>query len=275
MAVNYAAKYEKKIDERFKLKSLTEAGVNREYQWVGVDTINVYTIPTVPLNDYTKSGTSRYGTPTELSTTTQSMQVTKDRSFSITIDKATMQDTPLGELAGKALAMETDELIIPEIDTYRLATMGAAAIAAGGTATAASTASNAYSQLLSATEYFGDNKVPVNGRIAWVSYGYYSFIKLDSGFMLASEMSKEELTKGVVGQVDGVKIVPVPSSYLPANTSFIMAHPSATVACKKLEDYKVHDNPPGINGALIEGRVRYDSFVLNNKNTALYIHKIA
>ena len=114
MAVNYASKYEKKIDERFKLKSLTEAGVNKDYTWVGVNSINVYSIPTVPLNDYTLTGTNRYGAPTELDTTIQTLTVTKDRSFSITIDKKTMQDTPLEELAGKALAMETDELIIPK-----------------------------------------------------------------------------------------------------------------------------------------------------------------
>lgn len=275
MAINYASKYEKKIDERFKLKSLTEAGVNRDYEWAGVNSINVYSIPTVALNDYSLTGTSRYGTPTELQNTVQTLTVAKDRSFSITIDKKTMQDTPLGELAGKALAMETDELIIPEIDIYRLAAMATAAIAASGTATEASDATNAYAQFLAATEYMGNNKVPVNGRMAWVSYAYYSFIKQDPAFMLASEMSKEELTNGVVGKVDGVKIIPVPSTYLPSNTAFIVAHPSATVACKKLEDYKIHDNPPGINGALIEGRVRYDAFVLTNKVKALYAHKIA
>ena len=162
-----------------------------------------------------------------------------------------------------------------EIDIYRLAAMATAAVATGGVATAAVDKANAYAKFLAATEYMGNNKIPVNGRMAWVSYVYYSLIKQDPAFMLASEMSKEELVNGVVGKVDGVKIVPVPSVYLPANTSFIMAHPVATVACKKLEDYKVHDNPPGINGALIEGRVRYDAFVLNNKKTALYTHKTA
>ena len=98
-------------------------------------------------------------------------------------------------------------------------------------------------------------------RIAFVSYTFYSLIKQDSAFMLASEISKKNLVNGQVGKVDGFKIVPVPSSYLPSNTAFIMAHPSATVAANKLEDYKIHDNPPGISGNLVEGRVRYDAFV--------------
>lgn len=275
MAINYASKYDGKLVERFKLKSLTEAGVNREYEWAGVNSINVYTIPTVALNDYSLTGSSRYGTPTELQNTIQTMTVTKDRSFSITIDKKTMQDTPLESLAGKALAMETDELIIPEIDVYRLAAMSAAAIANSATATVAITASNAYTNFLKATEWFGNKKIPQGERIAWVTYSFYSFLKQDPAFMLASDVAENMKINGMVGMCDGVKIVAVPSTYLPANHAFIMAHPSATVACKKLEDYKTHDNPPGINGALIEGRVRYDAFVLDTKKDALYAHKIA
>jgi hypothetical protein len=50
-----------------------------------------------------------------------------------------------------------------------------------------------------------------------------------------------------------------------------LTHPSATVAADKLEDYKIHDNPPGINGKLVEGRTIFDAFVLTNKNKALYV----
>lgn len=275
MAINYASKYSPKVAERFKLKSLTEAGINKEYDWAGVNSINVYSIPTIALGDYTISGTNRYGTPSELQNTTQTLTVAKDRSFSITIDRKSLDDTEGVMAAGKALAREIDEEVLPEIDTYRLATMATAAIAAGGTATAAVTKSNAYSVLLAANEYFGNNKVPVNGKLAWVTYAFYSFIKQDPAFMLASEMSKEEIVNGVVGKVDGIKIIPVPSTYLPASTAFVVAHPSATVGADKLQDYKTHDNPPGINGILIEGRIRYDAFVLDAKKNAVYTHKIA
>lgn len=277
MAINYASKYSPKVAERFKLKSLTEAGINREYDWAGVDTINVYSVPTVAMGNYSLTGATRYGSPTELENTIQTMIVSKDRSFSITIDRKSLDDTQGAMEAGKALARQTDEVIIPEVDVYRLAAMATAAVAAGGvnSAKAASTNQTAYINFLAATEYLGENKVPMNKRIAWVTYAFYSLLKQDSSFMLASEMSKQELINGVVGKVDGVKIVAVPSSYLPANTDFIMAHPSATVAADKLEDYKTHDNPPGVSGVLIEGRIRYDAFVLDAKNKAIYVRKNA
>jgi N4-gp56 family major capsid protein len=277
MAINYASKYSQKVAERFKLKSLTEAGINKDYDWAGVNSINVYSVPTVALGDYTVTGTSRYGTPTELQNTIQTMTVAKDRAFSITIDRKSMDDTQGVMAAGKALARETDEVIIPEIDIYRLAVMDAAAVLAGGknATPTAITKSNAYAEFLLSNEYFGNNKIPVNGRICWCTYAFYNAIKQDPAFMLASELSKEELVNGIVGKVDGTKIIPVPSSYLPAKTDYIVAHPSATIGADKLEDYKTHDNPPGINGTLIEGRVRYDAFVLDAKKTALYTHKNA
>lgn len=44
----------------------------------------------------------------------------------------------------------------------------------------------------------------------------------------------------------------------------------ATVAPTKLEEYKVHQDPPGISGELVEGRIVYDAFVLDNKKMAIY-----
>lgn len=281
MAVNLASKYSQKVDERFKLKSLTQAGVNNDYEWAGVNSVTVYSIPTVAMNDYTKTGTSRYGTAAELDNTVQTMTLTRDRSFTFTIDRGNYQDTQMTMQAGKALARQIDEVIVPEIDTYRLSSMASAAVAAGGWnnlatgTTSPIDATNAYSELLAATEYFADNKAPNSGYIAWVSPAYYKYIKLDNNFILASEIGQKMKINGQVGEVDGIKIVRVPSSYLPASTDFIVAHSIATVAPNKLEDYKTHDNPPGINGWLVEGRKRYDAFVLANKNKAIYTRKNA
>ena len=38
----------------------------------------------------------------------------------------------------------------------------------------------------------------------------------------------------------------------------------------KLQDYRIHSDPPGISGSLVEGRVVYDAFVLQNKAKAIY-----
>ena len=56
---------------------------------------------------------------------------------------------------------------------------------------------------------------------------------------------------------------------------FVISNRIAAVGPVKLSDYVTHDNPPGINGWLVEGRIRFDAFVLNNKANAIYVHRSA
>lgn len=273
MAVNLASKYEKAVDERFKLKSVTQAAVNTDFNWNGVDTIKVFSIPTVAMNNYVKTGKDRYGTASELDNTVQTMILTRDRSFTFTIDKANTQDTNGTMEAGKALARQIDEVVVPEIDIYRIATMSAAAVANGHVTTGAVSKTNAYEAVLTGTEKLDDKKVPLGGRLLYATPGFYNLIKLDNNFIKASDIAQNLLIKGQIGELDGMRVIKAPTSYFPANQPFMIVHPVATVAAQKLEDYKVHDNPPGINGKLVEGRKRYDAFVLENKKNALYVHK--
>lgn len=276
MAINLASKYSSKVDERFSLLSLTEnIGLNKEYDWSGVKTVTVYNVDTAAMNDYTRTGTARYGTASELGDAKTDYTLAKDRSFTYTIDRGNHGEQLMIKESGKALARQIKEVVVPEIDVYRLAAWSTKAIANGHTATAAITASNAYVKFLDAQAALDDDKVPMEGRICYCTPAYYNFIKQDTTFIKASDMAQKMLINGVVGEVDGVRFIKAPSSYFPANHAFILLHPSCTVSPKKLEDYKTHDNPPGINGWLTEGRVIYDCFVLTAKANALYAHKIA
>jgi hypothetical protein len=274
MAINYASKYSSKVDERFNRKSLSKAFTNTDYDWTGVDTVNKYSISTSALNDYSLTGTSRYGTPANLENTVQTMLLTQDKSFTFVIDSKSENDTMGAMKAGKALARQIDEVIVPFIDTYVFAKMVAAAVANDSYAVAAITTSNAYEKLLDGQAKLGDALVPEEGRILGVSYAYYKFLRLDTSFNLASDIAMKDRVTGAVGDVDGMPVVRIPSSRLRNNTSFIIAHPAATIAPMKLEEYKTHLNPPGINGTLVEGRVRFDAFVSDAKVDAIYVHAI-
>ena len=88
--------------------------------------------------------------------------------------------------------------------------------------------------------------------------------------LLNSDIGADLRLKGVVAKLDGLNVVKVPKPRLPENFGFMVAHPCATVAPTKLEEYKVHTNPPFISGDLVEGRIVYDAFVLDNKKKAIY-----
>lgn len=274
MAQNLATKYAKRVDERFALESFTDRlGFNTDYSWLDANAIKVYSVDTVAMGNYTRTGADRYGTAAELGTTLATYTLSRDRAATWTIDKRNAQESLMAQEAGKSLARQIREVVVPEVDIYRLAAIHTAA--AAQTAVAVISASNAYVKFLDANAKLDEAKVPVTGRVMVCTPAYYNFLKQDSTFLKASEITQKALLKGEVGEVDGVKIIRVPSTYLPANTSFIVFHPSAIVAPKVLDDFKVHQDPPGVSGWLAEMRVVYDCFVLATKTTACARHMIA
>lgn len=274
MAQNLATKFSDKVDERYKLKALTDSAVNQDYDWAGVNAVVIYNVSVPTMNNYSRSGSTRYGTAADLGTTSTTYTLSRDRSFTFVIDRGDWSESQYITEAGKALARTIDEVVVPEIDQYRLGVFNHNChvnhqYASDITVT---TTANAYSNFLSANAVLDNNKVPQVGRLAFITPAYYNSLKRDSSFSKNSDLAYTDLKNGQVGEVDGVAIIKVPSSYMPYDTDLIIVHPSATVAPLKLEDYKIHDNPPGINGWLVEGRVIYDAFVLAAKTGALAIH---
>lgn len=84
---NFASVFSTKVDERFYKESQAAMALNNDYKFTGVKTVNVYSIPTVAMGDYTRSGANRYGTPEDLGTNVQALTITKDRAWTFIIDK--------------------------------------------------------------------------------------------------------------------------------------------------------------------------------------------
>ena len=272
MAVNLATKYSAKVDEVIKNGALSQPSVNNDYDFIGVKTVKVYSFDPVEMNDYTRSGSNRYGDPEELPDTTQEMTLTQDRSFTFTIDKGNRIDTPEGvRNAAKALRRQIEQVIQPEIDKYRFTTIAENA-SHKFFATSGISASTAYSMFLEANQAIDEADIPSNGRIANVSPVFLNLLKQDDAFIKSGDLSQNMLIKGQVGELDGVAIIKVASSRLPAGCLFEITHAAATVGPVKLEEYKIHEDPPGISGQLCEGRVYYDAFVLNKKKDMISVY---
>ena len=269
---NLAAKYAKQVDERFNRESQAMLALNGDYDFVGVKTVNVYSLPTVAMVDYTRSGSNRYGTPDDLTRNIQTMTLSRDRAFTFIIDKGDKMQSQMVSDAGKALNRQLKEVWAPEFDAYVFRKLAAAATERGNYSTEPVTKDNAYELFLNAMEKLGNKNVPEKGRVAFCSYKFTNLLKLDPAFVKTGDSSQEMLAKGVIGEVDGCKIVRVPSSKLPSGCAFLIAHKMAATAPKQLEEYKTHNNPPGISGWLVEGRVIYDCFVLKEKADAIWYH---
>lgn len=277
MAIELATKYLPYVDEIFTKESKKSLLTNNDFNFDGAGTVKIYKVSTSEMNDYGRNGAnggnwSRYGAVASLNATTESMQLKKDRSFTFAIDKLDSNETG-GTLAGAtALARQTRQVVIPEVDTYVYGVMTAGA----GTkpAALALTKANIYEQILTASKTLDDALVPEEGRVLVVTPETYRIMKLNAEIIMNTEVGADDRKKGVIGNLDGATVIKVPASRLPKGFGFMLAHPCATVAPTKLEDYKTHENPPGINGTLVEGRIVYDAFVLENKAEAIYYQAI-
>ena len=278
MAINLVTQFQPYVDEIFAKESKKELVTNQDFNWTGAHTIKVYKISTGTMNDYDRAGTgsgakgSRYGAVQSLDATTEEFTLKNDRSFTFAIDKLDTDETAQQLAGASALARQQREVVIPEVDSYVYGVIAAGA----GTkpAAVALTPENIYDEITKATNVLDNAEVPDEGRFIIVSPDVYRIMKKSKDIVMETDVDTQLRKQGVVSNLDGASVIKVPATGLPENCGFIMCHPCATVAPTKLEDYKIHQDPPGISGSLVEGRICYDAFVLDNKKMAIYYQEL-
>ncbi|MBQ7859878.1 MAG: hypothetical protein IJ347_07095 [Faecalibacterium sp.] len=277
MSIDLVTKFSPHVDEIFTKESKLSLLTNHDYEWSGAHTVKVYKVSTVGMNDYGRAGAaegnwSRYGSVASIDATTEDMMVKKDRSFTFVLDKLDQDETAQALTAATALARQQREVVIPEVDSYVYGVMCENA----GTKPAAVelTAEKIYSEILKGSEALDNALVSDTGRVLVVTPAVYTLMKKAPDIIMETDIGQQQRIKGVIAMLDGMEVVRVPASRLPEGFGFMIAHPCATVAPTKLEDYHIHADPPGISGSLIEGRIVYDAFVLENKTKAIYYQAI-
>jgi len=277
MAIELATQYLPFVDEMFTTESKKSMLTNNDFDWTGASTVKIYKISTADMTDYDRKGISdtpsRYGVIQGLDATTQAFTLRKDRSFTFAIDKLDTDETKGTLQAASALARQVREIIIPEVDTWVYAQMCENA----GTIPdpVALTSTNIYEKIIDASLALDDAEVPETGRNIVITPSTYLLMKKSKDIVMETDIGNNLRLRGVIAILDGAFVIRVPQNRLPDGFGFMMAHPVATVAPVKLEDYKIHQDPPGISGGLVEGRINYDAFVLDNKQKAIYYQKKA
>ena len=273
MSIELAKKFLPYTDEQFATESNKSLLTNQDFSWSGAHSVRVYKVTTSRMNDYGRSGPSggnwsRYGAVESLHATTQEMILKKDRSFTFAIDALDEDETAQQLAAASALARQNREVVIPEVDAYTYGVM--CANVGHKPAAKALTAENIYTEVLAASEALDNAEVLETGRVLVVTPAVYALMKKSPDIIMETDVAQDMRLRGVIGFVDGISVLKVPAVRLPADFGFMVAHSCATVAPVKLETFNIHRDPPGISGALVEGRICYDAFVLDNKAKAIY-----
>lgn len=275
MARELVTKYAPYVDEIFSQESKKSLLTNNDFDFDGAGTVKIYKVSTADMNDYGRNGAadgnwSRYGKVADLDATTETMTLSKDRSFTFVIDKLDENETARQLSGATALARQVRNVVVPEVDTHVYTKVAAGA---GTVLEVELTSTNIYDQILLASKTLDDELVPEEGRVLVVTPDVYRLMKLNNEIVMETEVGADMRKKGIISNLDGAAVAKVPAVRLPKDFGFILTHPCATTAPTKLEDYNTHLNPPGINGTLVEGRIVYDAFVLENKKKAIYYVK--
>lgn len=274
MAINLASKASPKVVERFKVGSMTEGLFSNDYEWSGVATVRVYSVDTLPLNDYDKTkvdGTSRFGALTEVGDTIQEMTVTDDKSFNGIIDKGNNTAQLQIKAASKILKRETDEVLIPYVDKYRLKVLanGAGQLTLNTTAL---TKSNILDTIFKAGAAMSNRLVPLAGRVVYIGETLAVDLKLSDQITGLEKAGQAAVVNGVCGTIGGMQVRIVPDVYLPTGVNFMIVKKGVACAPKKIETYRVLENQYIVDGHIAQGRMLHDCFVLGSKADGIYVH---
>lgn len=99
----------------------------------------------------------------------------------------------------------------------------------------------------------------------------YNMLRLSPEFIGNDHLGKTSLVKGQVGEFMNCRVVKIPDSYVADNVNFMIVLNKSFTAPWKLNDTKIHKDPPGYSGDLLEGRFMWDAFVLGAKADGIYV----
>lgn len=272
MSVNYATKYATKIAEAFKRTSVTNDDCGTEYTWLDPKsrTIKVGSVNTVPETQYQRSGDARFGTTYDISDELQEMTCEQQPSFSFTIDALDESDRAIEVSAGRALRRQLEQVTTPGMDKHRIKKwcMGAnIQLKETGTLTK----SNIGEKIIDLNALMDDAFVPMENRTLYIGTQYYKLLKQDPAWLGTEALAKEALTKGVVGQFDGLRVKKIPSAYMPNGVYFFIKYKNATVDPVKVAQYDILRKVKGYSGPVVQGVTYYDSFVLGAKGDGVAV----
>ena len=270
MAINLASKFSKYVDEAFERESILTGATNSNVEFTGVNEVSVYSVDKMEMNDYVMEGTSRYGTVKEIGDRVQTFRIDRDRSFTGSIDEGNAQDQYNIKDASARLHVQIREVVIPETETYTLNKWAyGAGTVAGGTAP---TESTLLKLIQTGASVMNNAHVPKRGRSIFIAETYAAMLPNLANLTYLERLGSQALTENKLPRVAGFDVHVVADQDMPEGVYFILQHKDACPFVQKLTKYKIQKDPMGVDGNVIEGRVRYWAGVLGEKCAGVYVY---
>jgi len=114
--------------------------------------------------------------------------------------------------------------------------------------------------------------VPRKNRVFFVPTTVAIETKLSDELKYNPAFTSNAVINGLVNIIDGTPVVTGPDDLFPAGVNFVLKYKNATVDPMKLRLLRVITNSENVAGSIMQGLIRYDSFVLAQKADGIYIH---
>lgn len=286
------------LDEVYKASSKTSIldTANERVRFIGSDTVNLYTMNLDGLGNYSRNAGFVTGSVTG---GWEPYKLTQDRGRSFMVDVMDNDETmgmAFGTLAGEFIRTQ----VTPEIDAYRFAKYaGTSGISSGTPADITVGTTDVPSLIQEAETIMGDDEVPEEGRILFISETAYAGLK---DKITRYVQNGERGIETAIDYYDGMRVIKVPKGRfntgitlndglsagetkggftVPASTSypinFMIIHPSAVVQIAKHVVPRIFS--PQVNQSAdawkFDYRIYHDAFVENNKVAGIYLHRAA
>lgn len=286
------------LDEVYKASSKTSIldTANERVRFISYDTVNLYTMSLDGLGNYSRNAGFVTGSVTG---GWEPYKLTQDRGRSFMVDVMDNDETmgmAFGTLAGEFIRTQ----VTPEIDAYRFAKYaGTSGISSGTPADITVGTTDVPSLIQEAETIMGDDEVPEEGRILFISETAYAGLK---DKITRYVQNGERGIETAIDYYDGMRVIKVPKGRfntgitlndglsagetkggftVPASTSypinFMIIHPSAVVQIAKHVVPRIFS--PQVNQSAdawkFDYRIYHDAFVENNKVAGIYLHRAA
>lgn len=284
------------LDEIYKRESLTSVldTANERIQFINADTIKLFKTSMDGLGTYSRNSGYVGG---DVTGSWETLQLQYDRGRAFQIDAMSDEETinmAFGTLLGEFLRTK----VVPEIDAIRFAAYAGTSGISAATPADISSITDALGAIDTAEQTLGDDEVPVEGRIMFVSEAFYSLIKGKVTRYLANETSVQRN----VMMLDDMPIIRVPQgrfntairlldgstsgqtaggySNVPASgnsykINFMIVHPSAVAQVVKHNPARIIT--PELNQSAdaykLLYRVYHGCWVEDNKVKGIYLHR--
>lgn len=268
MAINLVQKYHDKLVAALEYASNLAGKTTDEYKLDGGEGVYLTSLVPQALNNYNMGATSnRYGTPAEMQDTQQYIAWEYDKSYAITVDKANYQDGGYLKTAGAVIEEQNNSVVAPFIEQnfYAKLCSNAGKVVTGN----APSSADILSRMTAIEAAFRNANIPKENRFVAVPTTVFQLIR--HSLTNCDNITDKMLIKGLVGRMGTLNVIEVADSDLPTDVYLVAWQKKAALKAFDIKEARTHQDPPGINGVLVEFRVRGVNMVIGQYCGGVYV----